>query len=280
MKDLKKAAVTAVTIAAMAASTLVMPVSASSGTPEWNTQGGQETVDGDTYLISPVIEVELPGDLTFGVNPLKMDVSEDPAKPQKDQIISGTYMVTNYSEVPVAVSAATKVTASNDVQLVAPATGTTWPNGTWNTTNKTELKAVDGKKAVLLVQMYPTKINSDGTMTTDTLIKSGSTPAPNSPNAVKGDILTTAAPTKSVCFVLNAFNEEKANESMGGFEFDGAVDPNAVFKEGDLAVDTVYTMDIITEEQKANTSKYNLYTTNTGFKGTSTTMAGTIKEEK
>lgn len=69
---LKKVVKTA-TATAVLTSMLAMPVCAA----EWNTNGGSSTVEGDAYVVQPTIEVELPGDLTFGVNPLMLNVAEE-----------------------------------------------------------------------------------------------------------------------------------------------------------------------------------------------------------
>lgn len=276
MKGLKRAVVAATAITAVMASTLAVPASATTA-PEWGNNGGQERVHGDTYLVEPEIEVELPGDMTFGINPLKLEVSEDPAHSEKSQIISGSYTVKNFSNVPVAVSAATSIKANADLAIVGT-TGTgssiNWASNTWDATNASELKAVAGKKAVLLLQLYPKTIDNDGNMTMDTLDLKSAT----KPNTIKGEILSTTAPAKPVCFVLNAFEESKAKDSIGGFKFGGAVDPNAYFTEDDIVLNTVFTMDILTDAQK--NANYKEHTTTSGFTGSSTTIYSTVKEKK
>lgn len=276
MKGLKKAVVTATAITAMMTSTLAVPASATT-VPEWGNNGGQERVHGDTYLVEPEIEVELPGDMTFGINPLKLEVSEDPENSsEKSQIVSGSYMITNYSNVPVAVSASTTIKENTNLSIVST-TGTasspSWASNAWDTTNN-ELKAVAGKKAVLLLQLYPKSIDNDGNMTMDALDLKAST----KPNTIKGEILSTTAPAKPVCFVLNAFDESKAKDSKGGFKFGGAVDPNASFTENDIVLNTVFTMNILTDAQK--TANYQEHTTTSGFKCTSSAVYSTVKEHK
>lgn len=267
MRSLKRAVTTAAAIAAMTTSLVAMPVSAA---PEWNTNGGQETVDGETYLLTPVIEVELPGDLAFGVNPMKLNVSEEGQPANTDQIISGTYLIQNFSEVPVAVSAATSVIAGANVELLSDLAASSW-----DTANK-QLKAstTAGKKAALLVQLYPKTIDDEGVMTPAAKVVVG-----NAKSNLKGDILTAAAPAKPVYFVLNAYNDTKASESMGGFQFDGAVDPNASFQDDEIKVKTVFEMKVLTEDQKTN--DYGFYKVNDGGVATSTPgFFGTVKAKK
>lgn len=267
MKNLKKAAAVATAAATIAANMLTVPVFATATTaPEWGTNGGQQTVEGTTYVVEPTIEVELPGDLTFGLNPLKLNVSEDPTKPDKSQIVSGTYLVTNFSNVPVAVSAVTTVTASSSVELK----GTSLAAGDWETATKELKSAANGKKAVLLAQLYPTAITNDGVMTV------GAVPDTATAKTVPGDILTATAPTTTVNFVMDAFDEANANKSMGGFKFGGALDPSATFTEDDIKVDTVYEMNLLTESQKTN--NYVAYVTNGG--NSTGGFVSTIKKTK
>lgn len=275
MKNLKRAAVAAAAVMAMTANTLAVPVSATT-TPEWNSNGGQSSVHGDAEVYEASIEVELPGEIVFGVNPMKLNVSEDPDNPETSQILSGSYLITNFSEVPVDVSVSTVIKA-NDKLSVVTGSGTSWTAVTWDTTNPKELKTVDGKKAVLLVQKYPQTIDNDGNMTIEKQVFSGESSGAK-PNALKGDILSTSAPAKPVSFVLNAFDESKANESMGGFEFDGAVDPKASFTEDDIVLESTFTMSILTDAQKEK--NYTDHTMTGGLKANSSTMFKTVKEKK
>ncbi len=261
---LKKVVKTA-TATAVLTSMLAMPVCAA----EWNTNGGSSTVVGDAYVVEPTIEVELPGDLTFGVNPLMLNVAEEGAA-DTSQIVSGNYLVTNYSNIPVAVSAVTTVTAGTDVQLMDT---TSMVASAWDTTND-ELEAVTGKKAVWLVQLYPKSVNKETGELTVTPITAGTTVAAD----VIGDTLTATAPTTTVNFVLAAYAEATPENSMSGFKFGGAVDPNATFVEGDLKVSTVFTLKTITENQKTN--NYEAYETNGGKTLATTDVADTVKKEK
>ena len=67
----------------------------------WNVNGASTTIEGTAYTVDPIIEVELPGELTFGINPLSLDADEDGTA--DSQIISGEYLIVNNSNVPVLV---------------------------------------------------------------------------------------------------------------------------------------------------------------------------------
>ena len=217
---------------------------------EWNTNGGKSEVTGESTAYQPTIEVELPGDLSFGINPLKLNVSEDPDSAVIDQIISGEFYVCNASNVPVAVRTTTYVVTSNDVDLKKTSdlgtAGNIWDG------NK-ELKPSADKKAVWLTQLYPSKIESaeDGyTMTVENIKPGTSTAA-----SVKGDTLAVstdnagAGITYQPIFVLGAYDEETPLASIGGFKFDGAVDPNASFVEEDITIKAVFELKALTTGQ-------------------------------
>ncbi len=243
---------------------------------EWNTNGGKAEITGESTAYQPTIEVELPGDLTFGLNPLKLNVSEDPAKPDKSQIISGDYFVNNLSNVPVAVRTTTFVVASNDVELKTAAD----LSSAWNTIKELN-PAANKKKAVLLTQLYPaasgiTSTEEGFSMKVEN-IKPGA-----AANSIKGDILATstdnagAGITYQPIFVLNAYNEAKPLESVGGFKFDGAVDPNANFVEEDITIKAVFELKALTAGQI--TDMFEGYKSVTG--NTTATYYTTIKKLK
>ncbi len=245
---------------------------------EWNTNGGKAEVEGIPSIVSPTIEVELPGDLSFGINPLKMDVSEDPDNPNTNPIISGDYYVTNYSNIPVAVRTTTFVSAANDkVELKSSMVKADWVGN--------ELKGSDttGNKAIWLTQLYATKIttNAEGvpTMTTTSVIP-GSTVSNATTGYLVGDTLKKSTDGTDVAqkpiFVLDTYDEAnpaKWSASMAGFRFDGAVDPNAVFEDGDITVKSVFELKTLTPEQVAgNFEAYKNENTKSGFYDTIKTM--------
>lgn len=137
-KILATAAATAVMTSMFAATAF-----AAEELPEWNTNGGQSLIEGDTYVVQPVIEVALPGELSFGINPLKLDADDDPeTTTDRVQIISGEYTIANYSNVDVLVTANTKV-VGDSVQLAKAATAE------WDTkTSELKLKNGRGQKNI------------------------------------------------------------------------------------------------------------------------------------
>lgn len=248
-----KKAIAAVTAISAMSSMCAMTVFAEG---EWNTNGGTAEVEGVPTIVSPTIEVELPGDLSFGLNPLKMNVSENPDNPNTNPIISGDYYVTNYSNIPVAVRTTTFVSAANDkVELKTSMAKADWAG--------TELKKSDtaGNKAIWLTQLYATNITTDAegvpTMTT-TAITPGTTVSSGTTGYLMGDTLKKSADGTDISqkpvFVLNTYDESdptKWSGSMAGFRFDGAVDPNAVFEDGDVTVKAVFELKTLTAEQAA-----------------------------
>lgn len=233
---------------------------------EWNTQGGSAEVEGEGTYVEPVIEVELPGDLAFGINPLQLDADEDGTADA--QIISGTYPVINRGNVRVAITAETVATPGGNVDVLTDAA--------YDTVSK-DLAAVAGKQAVWLVQLYPTAVTVDaegavGLTVTDV--------ADEDQNAdIAGQVVSKddTAPTK-VKFMLEPYKETSGKMEAtcaSGFKFSGAVDPNAAFAEGDtLTVKTKYTLTTVSENQK--TTKYE------PFKATNATVnfdASVVKDK-
>lgn len=226
------------TLTAVLAMTSMFACSVSAA--EWNNDGGKAEVEGSNTVVEAAIEVELPGDLMFGLNPLRL-TTEDPANPEatvSSQIVTGQYAVINYSNVPVVVSASTAVTAKQDVELTQSPT---------KDTNTGELEHVDGKKSIYLVQEYPTDItvNSEGVVN---LSVNGVT----IDNAIdsSGAALDTAN-TTDVIFSLAKWGEQEQPlpANVGGFKFGGALDPNAGYAEEDITLKTTYTLTTVTEQQ-------------------------------
>ena len=245
--------------------------------PEWNIHGGQQTVEGDIWVRQPVIEVELPGNLDFGINPFQLAVNAggEDTVPVTDQIISGEYYVTNYSNVAVAVTAATFVSAANEkIELVAK------DDVVWDTnTNEIRSSAAAGRRAVWLVQLYPVDIavSDTGCSMTVTGITAGTTTGID----VEGDTLTRGTGAEDVekkpVFVLAAWDGSSnaaKKASVAGFQFGGAVEPNADFEDGDIMVTTVFELKTLTVNQM--NGNYEEYKTADNISG----FCSTIKQEK
>ena len=241
----KKKLLSAILSASLVAAMLPTGVMAS----DWNTNGGEATVEGGSYIVEPIIEVELPGDLTFGINPLYLDADEDGDK-ESTQIVSGQYIITNYSNVDVLVSAKTSLTKGADSK-VSILTDTTVDSISG------ELAATADVKNAFLAIMLPkaaATITDEG-VTITTNIVDLATNGDSAADEIGGYVLgTDAGAATEVLFKLTKFDyttEELAAANVSGFTFDGAVDPNATFVEGDLTVQTVFTLNTLTDDQSS-----------------------------
>lgn len=248
-RRLMATAMTAALITSMFATTAF----AADETKAWNTNGGSLTVEGASSTVEATLEVELPTDLSFGINPLKLDVSEDSSKPNKKQIVGADYFITNYSNVDVLVKASTKVTADATVELKT--------EGAYDT-KSFELSPTQDKKSVLLIQALATAITvgTDGSVATTYGDFTASAAASNDATSVNGKagaILGTN--NTDILFKLAKNDGTLKSTNIGAFTFDGSVDPNAAFTDGDVKVTTVFTMDALTDNQSSNSYK----TTNT-----------------
>lgn len=214
---------------------------------EWNENGGSQTVEGVSTAVQPTISVELPGDLAFGINPLKLDADED--QKADGQIVATSYGIVNYSNVPVLVNAKTSATAGTGVNLKASIE--------YNS-NTNELKpAADTDKDVFLLQVFPAKTSgvsySDDTGVTikgNTITKAATGGVNNATTAQAAGALVLSETPNSVDFKLAAFeNDTVKATNASGFTFDGVVNPNATFADGDVTVSTVFTLSVISQKQ-------------------------------
>lgn len=215
-------------------------------TKAWNTDGGSLTVEGASTTVEATLEVELPTDLSFGINPLKLDVSEDSSKPNKKQIVGADYLITNYSNVDVLVKASTKVTAESTVDLKTA--------GAYDD-KSFELSSTKDKKAVLLIQALATDITvgTDESVTTTYGDFTASAAASNDATSVNGKAgAILGAGDTDILFKLAKNDGTLKSANIGAFTFDGSVDPNAAFTDGDVKVTTVFTMSTLTDNQSTN----------------------------
>lgn len=214
---------------------------------EWNENGGSQTVEGVSTAVQPTISVELPGDLAFGINPLKLDADGD--QTADGQIVATSYGIVNYSNVPVLVNAKTSATAGTGVNLKASIEY----NG-----NTNELKpAADTDKDVFLLQVFPASASgvsySDDTgvtITGNTIPKGATGGVKDATTAQAVGALVLSGTANSVDFKLAAFeNDTVKATNASGFTFDGVVNPNATFADGDVTVSTVFTLSVISQKQ-------------------------------
>lgn len=251
----KKRLTTLTAVLAMA-SMFACSVSASSDPIPWNTDGGSETIEGSNEMVSPVLEVELPGDLMFGINPLRLS-TEDRTQPGVEnatvssQIVTADYTVINRSNVGVIVSANTSVKAedNSNVELLDSSEAFTAKDA-----NTKELTSTAGKKAIWLAQLYPTKVTvgAEEKVTLSVgdadLAKASAAPTIAALGADLDDSKTESAPA-NVSFRLAARSGETiTSANASGFRFGGAVDPNAAFEDGNVQVKAVYTLKAVTDQ--------------------------------
>ncbi len=235
-KKLIASATTAVLVTGMLAGTAMAD--------ELNENGATQTVTGESSAVQPIISVELPGDLTFAINPLRLDANDDGTK--DEQIVATSYGIVNYSNVPVLVNAKTKAVAANNTTLLGASTVE------YNTTTDELKPSTDAAKEVLLIQAFPKA--SDGvawsndtvTVKTEEFTKIADIAGAKA----KGGLILSQN-ENDVNFKLNkvSANGEPAADGVSGFTFAGAVNPNATFDDGDITVSTTFTLTTLTTEQ-------------------------------
>ena len=237
-RRLMATAMTAALITSMFATTAM----AEDATKEWNSKGGSATIEGTSSTVEPTIEVELPSDLSFGINPLKLNVAEEGQTANNKQIVGADYFIKNFSNVDVLVKASTTVTGADTVDLLAA--------GAYDATSL-ELTSATGKKNVLLIQALATgiTISNDSVQATygDFTAKNATSNATVDVNGQAGAILGKTA--TDILFKLDKNDGTLKEGNIGAFTFDGSVDPTASFTDGDVSVKTVFTLNTLTDSQ-------------------------------
>lgn len=257
-KKLIASATTAVLVTGMLAGTAMAD--------ELNENGATQTVTGESSAVQPIISVELPGDLTFAINPLRLDANDDGTK--DEQIVATSYGIVNYSNVPVLVNAKTKAVAANNTNLL----GTATVNYDANTD---ELTSAAGTKDVLLIQAFPSA--TDGVAWSNDAVTVKAQELKKIADAAgakaKGGLILSGS-ENDVNFKLNAVsaNGELAADGVSGFTFAGAVNPNATFDDGDITVSTTFTLTTLTEDQYKNG-----YKTSTDLTGVHTSVVEKVQ---
>lgn len=257
-KKLIASATTAVLVTGMLAGTAMAD--------ELNENGATQTVTGESSAVQPIISVELPGDLTFAINPLRLDANDDGTK--DEQIVATSYGIVNYSNVPVLVNAKTKAVAANNTNLL----GTATVNYDANTD---ELTSAAGTKDVLLIQAFPSA--TDGVAWSNDAVTVKAQELKKIADAdgakAKGGLILSGS-ENDVNFKLNAVsaNGEPAADGVSGFTFAGAVNPNATFDDGDITVSTTFTLTTLTEDQYKNG-----YKTSTDLTGVHTSVVEKVQ---
>lgn len=240
------------TLVAVMTSMLGMTAFAADATIPWDTNGGSQEITGDGVPVEPIIQVELPGDLSFGINPLRLDGDEDGKVDA--QIVSSDYTISNYSNVDVLITAKTWVTVKDTVDLKKTVTAA----DDYDKISK-ELNPTTDKNAMWLVQLLPNAPTEfDATEGTPILkVKDLSYDGTDESTSIAGKTLGSddKAPTE-VLFKLKQFDytkEEAAQKldaaNVSGFKFAGVLDPNATFVAEDVKVTTIFTLNTLSTKQ-------------------------------
>lgn len=258
-KKLIASATTAVLVTGMLAGTAMAD--------ELNENGATQTVTGESSAVQPIISVELPGDLTFAINPLRLDANDDGTK--DEQIVATSYGIVNYSNVPVLVNAKTKAVAANDTKLVGATADVSYD------ANTDELTSAAGTKDVLLIQAFPSATDGVAWSNDTVTVKAQDLTKITNADGAKGKGgLILSGTENDVNFKLNAVsaNGEPAADGVSGFTFAGAVNPNATFDDGDITVSTTFTLTTLTADQYKNG-----YKTSTDLTGVHTSVVEKVQ---
>lgn len=245
-------------ILALMAATMMLTSSmtafASETTIDWGLNGGSTSVEGTNSVVEPVLEVELPGELAFAINPLRLDADGDTTTTDDDiQIVSNSYVIRNYSNVAVLITTETTATTPENSTIEFE---TAVPTTDEYDTNTKELVSGEGKRGVYLALELPTAAaakEDDGTIKL-TFSKLTWDTGLDSVSALPAQYLLGASDPTEVLFILDAPDTSEDAEftatSVSGFSFSGAVDPTKTYAESDITVKTVFTMNAVTAAQK------------------------------
>lgn len=191
-------------------------------------EGG--TIVGDGIVTNAIVNVVIPTDLNFGLNPLQIGNVTDGS-----QITTTDYRVTNRSNVAVRASFAITTTAAADVSLVEQ-------GETANGTDRRAFFAILGAENV--TDGPPTFANPGaGTMQYDSeraglLVPFPEAAASGSTTSVANVAFALAASTGGPPVDTLATN----NRSIGSFQFFGELNDMATWSDNDLRVSAVYTL--------------------------------------
>lgn len=257
-------------LATTMAATMMLSVTAQAAEAiEWNNDNGESVVVGESTVVQPVLEVALPGDLAFTLDPLYIEGDK--------QVVGGDYNVINYGNVDVKVTVNPSV-IENEVLSVVDST----PALTTDTKKYADLASVSDKKAVYLTAIPADKAtdildaNEDGVYEfaytantgdvgraasagTGEEFKIGAATA-GAATGFQVILAAEAADTKGTvdfAFDLKKYTEaengilDSANvASISSFTIGGAVDPTVTYEDGDVNIQAVYTMEVLTADEK------------------------------
>ena len=233
------------TVTAAAMMTSLFSMTAFASTPQWGANGGQQEQTGSGVAPDVVVEVALPEDLTFILNPFRLDVDEDGTK--DEQIWTQEYAITNLSQIPVKVNVATTVEGKNSTTVTdTPAFDS----------DTGELKGTAKAKTVALAQAFATAVTfseADGFTYTYTTKKVSDSDMKTAATAKAEAAFMLSSTAQDADFLLRGAAETGIEATdlvkcSTAFKFVGAMDPdtNDVYVSDDVSVKCVYTMNYLT----------------------------------
>jgi len=248
---------------------------------DWNTDGGESTVEGYNTVTQPVIEVALPGELAFELDPFEIN--------SDNQVFGYDYNVVNYSNIDVKIGITPKVAAAEGITDIAD--GTRPAVNTGKDGYKVEMAAdTGGKRAVKFAVIVADKAasaladtNEDGIYEfeykgTDTIlgrkpityVASGDNAGAVNYTAVtlENGITASAGKDGVVDLTFGTALEkpvevfldkapadwdtkptEKLLTSVSSFTFVGNVDPHSTFNDGEIVASAKYTLKAYTKKE-------------------------------
>lgn len=230
---------------------------------EWNSDTGVDIRVANTSVRQPVMEVQLPGDLAFQVDPLLIEKGA--------QITGGDYNVVNLGDTAVLVNVQPQINLGDGSEIEVKDTATLDAK----TNNYTDLTSTTGKKAVYMTAIAADKAdaltdgNKDGVyeftykanatnigMTENTVTEAASTVTYAKGDATDAPVVlgSAASADKAFNFELEAatYNTDGAltsADSVSSFTLVGAVDPHKTYAEGEVAVKATYKMTLQTKNE-------------------------------
>lgn len=235
---------------------------------EWNSDTGVDIRVADTSVRQPVMEVQLPGDLAFQVDPLLIE--------NDAQITGGDYNVVNLGDTAVLVNVQPQINLGDGSEIEVKDTATLDAK----TNTYADLTSTDGKKAVYMIAIAADKAaalkdgNKDGVyeftykanatnigMTENTVTETTSTVTYAKGDVTDAPVVLGSAPSadKSFSFELEAatYTDDALTSagSVSSFTLVGAVDPHKTYAEGEVAVKATYKMTLQTKNELTTATK-------------------------
>ena len=223
-------------------------------TIEWNNNGGTATGEGSGSVRVPVIEVEVPLELPFAMNPYKLNLAEEGADAITDQIWSDNYMIINHSEVPVAVktSSSASVASTDPVELETTVTIDTNSKKYTGTTaaNKNAFIGMQFAKTITLANDAYTCSYGDPLVFTTETAATGTIAVENEGTLQKANGLLLGSTAKEATFVLNTDAKAANGGNAVAFKYVGAINDSTTktYVDEDIKVKTVYTLSVLASD--------------------------------